>query len=74
MTEMEQSFTEAIAKKPFTLAFGSALSSLDRSDSSDSLYKLADRRMYQQKKTMQYKTYHKSPQNPASIDTSEGTR
>jgi len=74
MRDFERLFTEAIAKKPFTLAFGSALSSLDRSDSSDSLYKLADRRMYQQKKTMQYKTYHKSPQNPASIDTSEGTR
>lgn len=74
MRDFERLFTEAIAKKPFTLAFGSALSSLDRSDSSDSLYKLADRRMYQQKKTMQYKTYHKSLQNPASIDTSEGTR
>lgn len=71
---MEQSFNEAIAKKPFTVAFGSALSSLDRSDSSDSLYKLADRRMYRQKKTMKYDVRKEKVPNPASIDTVEHPR
>ncbi|NLZ76874.1 MAG: diguanylate cyclase [Spirochaetales bacterium] len=74
MRGMEQSFNEAIAKKPFTVAFGSALSSLDRSDSSDSLYKLADRRMYRQKKTMKYDVRKEKVPNPASIDTVEHPR
>ena len=74
MAEIKRSFSEATTGKPFTLAFGSALSSMDSPDSIDVLFKIADRRMYQHKKMMKYDSHHKSSPIPSSIDMVEGTR
>ena len=74
MAEIKRAFNEATTGKPFTLAFGSALSSMDSSDSIDVLFKIADRRMYQHKKMMKYDSHHRSSPIPSSIDMAEGTR